>query len=134
MVGFRIFQGVTAAFIGPLVANGDARHQPAGGRRQGACRVWGMGVMVGPIMGPVIGGWLTESYNWRWVFYVNVPVGALTFAILWFLLPSRPRRHAILRHHRLRDDLDRGRQLQPMLDRGQQADWFLEAGRSSSRR
>ena len=34
-----------------------------------------MGVMVGPILGPVIGGWLTENYNWRWVFYVNVPVG-----------------------------------------------------------
>jgi DHA2 family multidrug resistance protein len=54
--------------------------------------IWGMGVMVGPIMGPVIGGWLTESYNWRWVFYVNVPVGAADLRILWFLLPSRPMR------------------------------------------
>jgi len=83
-----------------------------------------MGVMVGPIMGPVIGGWLTESYNWRWVFYVNVPVGALTFAILWFLLPSRPLRG------RSFDIAGFGliaiavASFQLMLDRGQQQDWF----------
>ena len=39
--------------------------------------MWGMGVMVGPILGPTFGGWLTDSYNWRWVFFINVPVGIL---------------------------------------------------------
>ena len=41
--------------------------------------MWGMGVMVGPILGPTLGGWLTETYNWRFVFYINLPVGILTF-------------------------------------------------------
>lgn len=41
--------------------------------------MWGMGVMVGPILGPTLGGWLTEAYNWRWVFYINVPIGLVTF-------------------------------------------------------
>ena len=40
-----------------------------------AMAVWGMGVMVGPILGPTLGGWLTDSYNWRWVFFINMPVG-----------------------------------------------------------
>ena len=44
-----------------------------------AMAMWGMGVMVGPILGPTLGGWLTEIYNWRWVFYINVPIGILTF-------------------------------------------------------
>src|SRR5216683_1621877 len=45
--------------------------------RQGsAMALWGMGVMVGPILGPTLGGWLTENYNWRWVFFINVPIGA----------------------------------------------------------
>ena len=59
-------------------------------RQAKAMSVWGMGVMVGPILGPVLGGWLTESYDWRWVFYVNLPIGIGCFAILWALLPSRP--------------------------------------------
>ncbi len=40
--------------------------------------IWGMGVMLGPIMGPTLGGWLTDQYSWRWVFYVNLPFGILT--------------------------------------------------------
>src|SRR3954468_6639759 len=91
MVLFRVFQGIAAAFINPLSQTAMLDINPPE-RQAKAMSVWGMGVMVGPIMGPVIGGSVTESYNWRWVFYVNVPVGALTFAILWFLLPSRPLR------------------------------------------
>ena len=48
-------------------------------QRGSAMAIWGMGVMVGPILGPTLGGWLTESYNWRWVFYVNLPFGILAF-------------------------------------------------------
>src|SRR3546814_3322477 len=83
-----------------------------------------MGVMVGPIMGPVLGGWLTENYSWRWCFYVNVPIGALTLAILWLLLPSRPRTE------RRFDGFGFGMialgvaSFQLMLDRGQHEDWF----------
>ncbi|MBB4153499.1 DHA2 family multidrug resistance protein [Sphingomonas jinjuensis] len=123
MVVFRVFQGVFAAFINPLSQTAMLDINPPE-RAAKAMSVWGMGVMVGPIMGPVIGGWLTESYNWRWVFYVNVPVGLLTFAILWFLLPSRPKDAK---------SFDVGGFLligiavaafQLMLDRGQERDWF----------
>ena len=123
MVVFRLFQGVFAAFINPLSQTAMLDINPPERAAQ-AMSVWGMGVMVGPIMGPVIGGWLTESYNWRWCFYVNVPVGALTFAILWFLLPSREKG---------RRDFDflgfalvgiAVASFQMMLDRGQNQDWF----------
>jgi len=80
--------------------------------------------MIAPIMGPMVGGWLTESYNWRWVFYINLPIGIPTLIILWWLLPSRPV---------VRRELDRFgfamlaiglATLQLLLDRGQQEDWL----------
>ena len=54
--------------------------------------IWGMGIMIGPILGPILGGWLTETANWRWVFFVNLPVGIASLAILIAYLPKRPRR------------------------------------------
>ena len=123
MVAFRILQGVCAAFINPLSQTAMLDINPPE-RAAKAMSVWGMGVMVGPIMGPVIGGFLTENYNWRWVFYVNVPVGVLVFAILWFLLPSRPR---ATRRFDLAGFAYVGvavAAFQLMLDRGQTEDWF----------
>jgi DHA2 family multidrug resistance protein len=123
MVAFRVLQGIAAAFIGPLSQTAMLDVNPPE-RAAKAMSVWGMGVMVGPILGPVIGGWLTESYNWRWCFYVNLPVGILTLAILWFLLPSRPKMT------RSFDTLGFAMisiavaSFQLMLDRGQHADWF----------
>jgi DHA2 family multidrug resistance protein len=123
MVCFRILQGICAAFINPLSQTAMLDINPPE-RAAKAMSIWGMGVMVGPIMGPMIGGWLTESYNWRWVFYVNLPVGSMTFAIMWFLLPSRPRR---ARSFDLSGFAFIGvavASFQLMLDRGQQQDWF----------
>ncbi len=51
--------------------------------------IWGMGIMIGPILGPILGGWLTENRDWRAVFYGNVPIGALALLILIARLPSR---------------------------------------------
>ena len=123
MVIFRAFQGIFAAFINPLSQTTMLDiNRPKDQAK--AMSVWGMGVMIAPIMGPVIGGWLTESYNWRWVFYVNVPVGALTLAILWFLLPSRPIRR---RGFDIGGFILLGTALasfQLLADRGQQVDWF----------
>jgi MFS transporter, DHA2 family, multidrug resistance protein len=48
--------------------------------RGSAMALFGISVMVGPVLGPVIGGWLTDHFSWRWVFYINVPIGALAFA------------------------------------------------------
>ena len=75
MVIFRVVQGVAGAFLVPLAQavmfdiNPPERH----GR---AMAMFGAGVMIGPILGPVLGGWLTENFNWRWVFLVNLPIGA----------------------------------------------------------
>lgn len=123
MVAFRIFQGVCAAFIGPLSQTIMLDiNKPSEAPR--AMSIWGMGIMIAPILGPMIGGWLTESYNWRWVFYINLPIGIPTLVILWWLLPSRPIN---------RRQLDRFgfamlaiglATLQLLLDRGQQEDWL----------
>ncbi|WP_395638005.1 DHA2 family efflux MFS transporter permease subunit [Sphingorhabdus sp.] len=123
MVAFRIFQGVCAAFIGPLSQTIMLDiNKPSETPR--AMSIWGMGIMIAPILGPMIGGWLTENYNWRWVFYINLPIGIPTLAILWWLLPSRPIN---------RRELDRFgfamlaiglATLQLLLDRGQQEDWL----------
>lgn len=123
MVLFRVIQGIAAAFINPLSQTAMLDINPPE-RSAKAMSVWGMGVMVGPIMGPVIGGFLTENYNWRWVFYVNVPVGALTFAILWFLLPSRPKARRSFDFMGFAYVGIAVAAFQLMLDRGQTEDWF----------
>lgn len=123
MVIFRVLQGVCAAFIAPLSQSILLDINPPE-RAPKAMAMWGMGVMVAPIFGPMIGGWLTESYNWRWVFYINLPVGIPTVAILLWLLPSRPI------NRRYFDGLGFAAlaigvaTLQLMLDRGQHEDWF----------
>ena len=53
-----------------------------------AMAIWGIGVTMGPILGPALGGWLTENYTWRWVFYINLPIGMLAFTGLYFTMPE----------------------------------------------
>ncbi|MEQ1726022.1 MAG: DHA2 family efflux MFS transporter permease subunit [Sphingopyxis sp.] len=123
MVAFRIGQGVFAAMIGPLSQSIMLDiSKPSEAAKTMA--IWGMGVMIAPITGPMLGGWLTESYSWRWVFYVNLPVGIPTLALLWWLLPSRPvvRRRLDYWGYAL-FALGLGA-LQLMLDRGGGEDWF----------
>jgi DHA2 family multidrug resistance protein len=123
MVLFRVLQGIAAAFMNPLsqtVMLDINRPQD----QQKAMAVWGMGIMIGPILGPVLGGWLTENFNWRWVFYVNLPLGVICLVILWWLLPSRPvrkRAFDVFGFSLLAVGIGA---LQLMLDRGQHADWF----------
>src|SRR6267143_100682 len=77
MVLFRLLQGVFGAALVPLsqavMLDSDALHE-----RAKAMAIWGMGVMMGPIMGPSLGAWLTETYSWHWVFFVNLPFGIFT--------------------------------------------------------
>jgi len=123
MVAFRILQGIAAAFMNPLSQTVMLDINPPS-KQAGAMSIWGMGVMVGPILGPVLGGWLTENYDWRWVFYVNVPIGIACFFILWTLLPSRPRaerRFDLLGFALLAVAISA---FQLTLDRGQSEDWF----------
>lgn len=123
MVIFRILQGICAAFIGPLSQTILLDINPPE-KAPRAMQIWGMGIMIAPILGPMIGGWLTESYNWRWVFYINLPIGIPTILILWWLLPSRPitdRKLDVFGFAMLALGLA---SLQLMLDRGQHEDWF----------
>jgi len=124
MVLFRIMQGVFGAALVPLSQATMMDIYPIEQRGQ-AMAIWGMGVMVGPILGPTLGGYLTEMYNWRYVFYVNLPFGILaTLGLLFFMPRSHP-------NFNMKFDwigfgvLSLGiGGLQMMLDRGQDQDWF----------
>jgi MFS transporter, DHA2 family, multidrug resistance protein len=83
--------------------------------------------MVGPILGPTLGGWLTESYSWRWVFYVNLPVGILTFVGLWTFLSETDRRRIPFDWFGFATLSVAIGALQLMLDRGEQLNWFGSA-------
>jgi len=123
MVIFRALQGVAGAFIAPL-SQAAMLDTTKPSRQSGILALWGMGVMIGPILGPVLGGWITENWSWRWVFYVNVPVGVLCIAILIAELPSREvvkRRFDLFGFAMIAICLSC---LQLMLDRGTQLDWF----------
>ena len=78
IVLFRVLQGVFGAALVPLSQSVLLDIYPQE-RRGSAMALFGVAVMVGPILGPVLGGWLTENYSWRWVFYINLPIGVLAF-------------------------------------------------------
>ena len=89
-----------------------------------AMTVWVMGVTIGPILGPALGGWLTEQYSWRWVFYINVPIGILCFfGVLAFMKETTLRLSRFDFFGFASLSLAVG-SLQLMLDRGQSNDWF----------
>jgi DHA2 family multidrug resistance protein len=124
MVLFRLLQGIFGAGLIPLSQAVMLDAYPIEQRGM-AMSIWGMGVMLGPIMGPTIGGWLTETYSWHWVFLINLPIGIVALAgILFFMVESAPSAH-------LRFDwagffaLTIGiGSMQLMLDRGEQLGWF----------
>jgi DHA2 family multidrug resistance protein len=123
IVVFRAFQGVAGAFIVPLAQATLFDINPRE-KHGSAMALFGAGVMIGPIMGPVLGGWLTESYNWRWVFLINLPVGVLAALLMARCMPKIPkvaRRFDMFGFAMLAIGLA---SLQLMLDRGEQLDWF----------
>jgi MFS transporter, DHA2 family, multidrug resistance protein len=124
MVVFRLLQGVFGAALVPLSQATMLDIYPPE-KRGSAMAIWGMGVMVGPILGPTLGGYLTDLYNWRWVFYVNLPFGILAVAGLAFFMPkTRPQsgmRFDFIGFAVLALGIGA---LQLMLDRGQDKDWF----------
>jgi len=123
MVTFRIMQGIAAAFIGPISQTAMLDINPSH-KHGNAMAIWSLGAVMGPILGPLIGGYITEYYNWRWVFYVNLPLGAMILAMLYFLLPSRPiakRGFDLFGFSMFALGLAA---LQLVLDRGQQLDWL----------
>jgi DHA2 family multidrug resistance protein len=124
LVAYRALQGVCGAGLVPLSQATLLRINPP--ERHGhAMAVFGTGTIMGPIAGPALGGWLTNDYSWRWIFYVNLPIGVLcALGIMIFIRPTR-------NVHREPFDflgfatlsLAIGA-LQLMLDRGELKDWF----------
>jgi MFS transporter, DHA2 family, multidrug resistance protein len=124
LVIYRLLQGVCGAALVPLSQAVLFQINPPE-RHAKAMAVWGMGVILGPIIGPALGGWLTDYYNWRWVFYINLPVGILSsIGILIFIHETR---------HGHREPFDffgfaalsiAIGALQMLLDRGELKDWF----------
>jgi MFS transporter, DHA2 family, multidrug resistance protein len=123
IVLFRVLQGLSGAGLVPLSQavlldiNPPERH----GR---AMALWGQGAVLGPMLAPVLGGWLTDNYSWRWVFYINVPFGILSAIGLIVYLresPTRQTRFDFLGFSAL--SLAIGA-LQILLDRGELKDWF----------
>ncbi len=126
MVAFRLLQGVFGAAIVPLSQTFLLDINPREKAGQ-AMAMWGAGIMVGPIIGPTLGGWLTESYSWRWVFLINLPVGVLAFLGCAFFLPRsarKPRAFDLPGFAMLAIAIGA---LQLILDRGGEVDWFAAA-------
>jgi DHA2 family multidrug resistance protein len=124
IVIFRILQGFFGAALVPLSQAVMYDIYPVE-HRGPAMAMWGMGVQVGPVIGPIVGGWLTENYSWRWAFYINVPFGILAAAGLLLFLKETS-------HSKLTKldwigfvalSLAIGA-FQTMLDRGEELDWF----------
>ena len=124
IVGARLLQGVFGAALVPMSQMVLMDINPP--EKQGsAMAVWGMGVMVGPILGPTLGGWLTDSYDWRWVFFINVPVGALaTYGIWRYIRPTPATRRMQLDMFGFASLSLAVGALQLLMDRGEQNDWF----------
>jgi len=126
----RILQGAAGGALQPLSQAILMESFPP--RKRGvAMAVFGMGVVVAPIIGPVLGGWITDDYSWRWVFYINIPFGILAMLMCEAFLEDPPYlREAHERRGGHVDYIGFGfmalwlATLQVILDRGQQDDWF----------
>src|SRR5581483_887947 len=124
IVLFRLMQGMAGAALVPLSQAVLLDAYSAEERGQ-AMAIWGVGVMLGPIMGPTLGAWLTDNYSWHWVFLINLPIGVITaLGLLMFMEETQKEEH-------LRFDwfgfvalaIGIGA-LQLLLDRGEQVGWF----------
>ena len=127
LIFFRIVQGATGGALQPLSQAVMLEAFPPKDRGK-AMAFWGLGIVVAPMLGPVLGGWLTDNYSWRWVFYINLPVG-LASVIMTRLFIFDPAVYPA-RQNRGIDYWGIGMlalgvgALQIVLDKGQEEDWF----------
>ncbi|MGD2171202.1 MAG: DHA2 family efflux MFS transporter permease subunit [Gammaproteobacteria bacterium] len=123
IVLFRLLQGVSGAALVPMSQSIMVATFPQEDRGK-AMAIWGMGVMVGPILGPTLGGWLTEFISWRWTFFINVPVGLLSAALVLRYIPDTEKKARDMDWMGLTLVALGVAGLQFVLDRGAQEDWF----------
>jgi DHA2 family multidrug resistance protein len=125
LIAARLMQGLVS---GPMMSVAQAlllRNYPPHLRGL-ALGLWAMTVIVAPIVGPILGGWITDNYSWPWLFYINVPIGLASAAVSWYVLRHRE-------SHRVRVPVDAVglallvigvAALQFLLDNGNHLDWF----------
>jgi DHA2 family multidrug resistance protein len=126
LILFRVLQGTTGGGLQPLSQAVLLEEYPPQERGK-AMAFFGLGIMAAPILGPTVGGWITDAYSWRWVFYINLPVGIFSLVMISLFLTDPPYLH----RGSLRADfwgfgmlaVGMGA-LQIMLDKGQEDDWF----------
>ena len=126
LIACRVVQGACGGGLQPLSQAILLEAFPPEKRGQ-AMAFWALGIVVAPMLGPVAGGWLTDNYSWRWVFYINVPIGVLAIILTQAFVFDPP----YLRRERTGIDywgigllvIGMG-SLQIMLDKGQEEDWF----------
>jgi len=124
IVVFRVIQGMFGAALVPLSQSVMLEIYPVE-QRGWAMSLWGMGVMIGPIMGPILGGWLTEYYSWRWIFFINLPFGIATALGLLAFMDETEENPQLSFDWFGFAALSIGiGALQLMLDRGEQQGWF----------
>jgi DHA2 family multidrug resistance protein len=130
LVFFRVLQGAGGGGLQPVSQAILVESFPKEKQGMGMA-IYGMGVVVAPIVGPTLGGWITDNYSWRWIFFINIPVGILSLFLTSMLIADPP--------HLVRQKLGRGLKidyiglgllsvglgfLQVVLDKGQRDDWF----------
>jgi DHA2 family multidrug resistance protein len=129
LILFRVVQGATGGALQPLSQAVLLEAFPPQDRGK-AMGFWGLGIVVAPILGPVLGGWLTDSYSWRWVFYINIPVGIASIVMTRLFIFDPPYLRA---ESRKIDYWGIGMlavgigALQIVLDKGQEEDWFASS-------
>jgi DHA2 family multidrug resistance protein len=123
IVAARLLQGVFGAALVPLSQAVLLDINPPQKVGQ-AMAIWGAGIMVGPILGPMLGGWLTDNFDWRWVFFINLPVGAFAlWGITRYLPENKPKSGPLDVFGFVTLSIAIGA-LQMFLDRGELLDWF----------
>jgi DHA2 family multidrug resistance protein len=123
IVVFRLFQGMFGAALSPLSQSVLVQTYPVEQRGR-AMAIWGIGVMAGPILGPTVGGYLTQVLSWRWDFYVNLPIGILCLLLTAMVVPDTGRRPRRMDWTGLVTIALAIGALQIVLDRGNTDDWF----------
>ena len=123
MVAFRLLQGIFGGMLVPLGQAIIIETFPI--EEQGrAIAIWGMGIMVAPIMGPTLGGFLTETLTWRWNFYINLPVGLMSLFLAARYVPDTPTKQRDMDWIGFATLATAIACLQLVLDRGAEKDWF----------
>jgi DHA2 family multidrug resistance protein len=125
LILFRVLQGFVAGPMIPLSQSILLANYPPE-KKTLALALWSMVIVVAPIFGPILGGWISDDYHWSWIFYINIPIGAFAFLLCWRLLKGRETE----KQSRPIDLIGLGLLfagvgcLQLVLDRGRELDWF----------